>query len=159
MKLEDIRFPLYVVHTDEVMRKDGILWVDGAVLDDTNVEGQSIGERRLRTPLKNMYDLKHQIDNFGGLVKHRGRFYVDSNGKFFIYEKSVKADLKYHLIGKVEVKELASLIWIQGIPFPFEVPRPPNRTELCAGILYINKRPAYLYELSTRKWRDTWRKI
>ena len=98
MKLEDIRFPLYVVHSDEVMRRDGILWIDGAVLDDTNVEGQSIGERRLRTPLKNMYDLKHQIDNFGGLIKHRGRFYVDSNGKFFIYEKSVKADLKYHLI-------------------------------------------------------------
>ena len=23
----------------------------------------------------------------GGLIKHRGRFYVDSNGKFFIYEK------------------------------------------------------------------------
>ena len=63
MKLEDIRFPLYVVHSDEVMRRDGILWIDGAVLDDTNVEGQSIGERRLRTPLKNMYDLKHQIDN------------------------------------------------------------------------------------------------
>ena len=106
-----------------------------------------------------MYDLKHQIDNFGGLIKHRGRFYVDSNGKFFIYEKSVKADLKYHLIGKVEVKELATLIWIQGIPFPFELPRPPNRTELYAGILYIKKRPAYLYELSTRKWKDTWRKI
>ena len=159
MKLEDIRFPLYVVHSDEVMRRDGILWIDGAVIDDTNVDGQSIGERRLRTPLKNMYDLKHQIDNFGALIKHRGRFYVDSNGKFFIYEKSVKADLKYHLIGKVEVKELASLIWIQGIPFPFEVPRPPNRTELYAGILYINKRPAYLYELSTRKWKDTWRKI
>ena len=106
-----------------------------------------------------MYDLKHQIDNFGGLVKHRGRFYVDSNGKFFIYEKSKKADLKYHLIGKVEVKDVATLIWISGIPFPFEVPRPPNRLELYAGILYIDKRPAYLYELSTRKWKDSWRKI
>jgi hypothetical protein len=84
MKLENIRFPLYVVHSDEVLRRDGVLWVDGAVLDDTNVHGESLGERRLRTPLKNMYDLKHQIDNFGGLIKHRGRFYIDSNGKFFI---------------------------------------------------------------------------
>ena len=39
MKLEDIRFPLYVVHSDEVMRRDGVLWIDGAVIDDTNVEG------------------------------------------------------------------------------------------------------------------------
>ena len=159
MKLEDIRFPLYVVHSDEVIRRDGVLWIEGAVIDDANTEGDSIGERRLRTPLKNMYDLKHQINNFGGLIKHRGRFYVDSNGKFFIYEKSKKADLKYHPISKVEQKEFATLIWIKGIPFPFEVPRPPERTETYAGVLYVNRRPAYLYELSTRKYRDTWRKI
>ena len=60
MKLENIRFPLYVVHSDEVLRRDGVLWVDGAVLDDTNVHGESLGERRLRTPLKNMY-----LDYFG----------------------------------------------------------------------------------------------
>ena len=159
MKLEDIRFPLYVVHSDEVLRRDGVLWVDGAVLDDTNVHGESLGERRLRTPLKNMYELKHQIDNFGGLIKHRGRFYIDSNGKFFIYEKSKKATLKYHLIRKVEQKDIVTLIWIQNIPFPFEVPRPPHRTELYAGILYISGKPAYLYELSTKKCKDTWRKI
>jgi hypothetical protein len=159
MKLENIRFPLYVVHSDEVLRRDGVLWVDGAVLDDTNVHGESLGERRLRTPLKNMYDLKHQIDNFGGLIKHRGRFYIDSNGKFFIYEKSKKATLKYHLIRKVEQKDIVTLIWIQNIPFPFEVPRPPHRTELYAGILYISGKPAYLYELSTKKCKDTWRKI
>ena len=159
MKLENIRFPLYIVHSDEVLRRDGVLWVDGAVLDDTNVHGESLGERRLRTPLKNMYDLKHQIDNFGGLIKHRGRFYIDSNGKFFIYEKSKKATLKYHLIRKVEQKDIVTLIWIQNIPFPFEVPRPPHRTELYAGILYISGKPAYLYELSTKKCKDTWRKI
>ena len=159
MKLENIRFPLYVVHSDEVLRRDGVLWVDGAVLDDTNVHGESLGERRLRTPLKNMYDLKHQIDNFGGLIKHRGRFYIDSNGKFFIYEKSKKATLKYHLIRKVEQKDIVTLIWIQNIPFPFEVPRPPHRTELYAGILYISGKPAYLYELSSKKCKDTWRKI
>jgi hypothetical protein len=46
MKLEDIRFPLYVVHSDEVIRRDGVLWIEGAVLDDTNVQGESLGERR-----------------------------------------------------------------------------------------------------------------
>ena len=91
MKLEDIRFPLYVVHSDEVIRK--------------------------------------------------------------------KADLKYHPISKVEQKEFATLIWIKGIPFPFEVPRPPKRTETYAGVLYVNRRPAYLYELATQKWKDTWRKV
>ena len=89
MKLEDIRFPLYVVHSDEVIRRDGVLWIEGAVLDDSNVEGNSIGERRLRTPLKNMYDLKHQIDNFGGLIKHRGAF-MWTQMESFLYMKKVK---------------------------------------------------------------------
>ncbi len=159
MKLEDIRFPLYVVHSDEVIRRDGVLWVDGAVLDDTNVEGQSIGERRLRTPLKNLYDLKYQIEDFGGLMKHRGRFYIDSTGKFFIYEKSKSAKLKYHLIGKLEQKDVATLMWIQGIPFPFELPRPPDHTMRYAGILYINDKPSFVYEFSSTLKKDSWRKI
>jgi hypothetical protein len=103
--------------------------------------------------------LKYQISNFGGLIKHRGRFYVDSNGKFFIYEKSKKATLKYHLIGKIERKEIFTLIWIHGIPFPFEVSSPPARSELYAGILYISGKPSYLYEVCTEKKKDTWRKI
>ena len=64
----------------------GSISLQGAVIDDRNTYGSSLGERRLSTPLKNLYDLKYQISNFGGLIKHRGRFYVDSNGKFFIYE-------------------------------------------------------------------------
>jgi len=159
MKLEDIRFPLYVVHSDEVITRDGLLWCEGAVIDDKNTQGNSLGERRLSTPLKNLYDLKYQISDFGGLIKHRGRFYVDSNGKFFVYEKSKKATLKYHLIGKIEQKDIVTLIWIHSIPFPFEVARPPARAERFAGVLYISGKPSYLYEVCTEKKKDTWRKI
>jgi hypothetical protein len=99
MKLEDIRFPLYVVHSDEVITRDGLLWCEGAVIDDKNTQGNSLGERRLSTPLKNLYDLKYQISDFGGLIKHRGRFYVDSNGKFFVYEKSKNKKISLLLYG------------------------------------------------------------
>jgi hypothetical protein len=37
MNLSDIEFPVFVVHTDEVEKRDGILWCEGAVVDDTNV--------------------------------------------------------------------------------------------------------------------------
>ena len=159
MNLSDIQFPIYVVHTDDVVRQDGILWCEGAVIDDRKTIGSSLGERRLKTPMKNLYNNKYQIDNFGGLIKHRGRFYVDSNGKFFIYEKSKKADLKYHLIGKLEHKDVATLMWIQGIPFPFELLRPPAPHIRFAGILYIDNKPSFIYELSEEKKKDTWRKI
>jgi hypothetical protein len=159
MKLNDIRFPVYVVHTDDVLTRDGLLWCDGKVIDDKNIEGKSLGERRLRSPIKHLYDLKYQIDDFGGLVKHRGRFYVDSNGKFFIYEKSKSAKLKYHLIGKLEHKDVATLMWIQGIPFPFELPRPPAMTMRYAGILYIDDKPSFVYDFSETLQKDSWRKI
>ena len=64
MNLSDIQFPIYVVHTDDVVRQDGILWCEGAVIDDRNTVGASLGERRLKTPMKNLYDLKYQIDDF-----------------------------------------------------------------------------------------------
>ncbi len=159
MNLSDIKFPIYVVHTDEVASKDGILWCEGAVIDDKNVIGSTLGQRRLKTPMKNLYDLKYQIDDFGGLVKHRGRFYVDSNGKFFIYEKSKSAKLKYHPIGKLEHKDVATLMWIKGIPFPFELPRPPAAIMRYAGVLYIDNKPSFIYELTEAKKKDTWRKI
>ena len=67
MKLDEVRFPVYVVHSEEVIIRDGLLWIDGTVVDDKNVEGETLGERRLRTPMKNLYDLKYQINDFQDL--------------------------------------------------------------------------------------------
>ena len=93
------------------------------------------------------------------MTKHRGKFYVDSNGKFFTYEKSKKAILKYHAIDKIQSKDVMTLVWISGIPFPFEVARPPLLTDRYAGILYVNNRPSFIYEITDTKKKDTWRKI
>ena len=159
MNLSDIKFPIYVVHTDDVVRRDGILWCEGAVIDDRNTIGASLGERRLKTPMKQLYDLKYQIDDFGGMIKHRGKFYVDSNGKFFRYEKSITAKLYYSKITKVIEKDIATLIYVENVPFPFELQRPPHPTQKYAGVLYIRDIPSYLYELSEIKKKNTWRKV
>ena len=63
MKLNEVRFPIYVLHTDEVVIRDDILWCDDRVVDDRNVSGDSIGQRRLKTPLKNLYDKYHSVKN------------------------------------------------------------------------------------------------
>lgn len=159
MRLSDIKFPIYVVHTDEIITRDGILWCNGQVVDDKNVAGASIGERRLKTPHKHLYDLKYKLDDFAAMTKHRGRFYVDSNGKFFVYEKSKSAKLIYHRIKKVEPKGIATLLWVNTIPFPFELPRPPEKHHQYAGVLYIDDKPSYLYETSVEMKKITWRKV
>ena len=54
----NFEFPLYVVHTDEVIEADGILWIEDQVLDDKNMSGKTLGKRRLQTPMKSLYPLK-----------------------------------------------------------------------------------------------------
>ena len=159
MKISDVRFPIYVVHTDDIINRDGILCCEGSVIDDTNVKGSSIGERRLKTPMKNLYSLRLMLDNFVDMSKHRGKFYVDSNGKFFIYEKSITAKLKYHKIKRIVPKGVASLLHLHGVDKPFEIKRLPSNFEQYAGVLYIRNIPSYLYELSTNKKKDTWKKV
>ena len=41
MVYDKLKFPLFVVHTDNVELVDGLLWVEGEVLDDTNMKGNT----------------------------------------------------------------------------------------------------------------------
>ena len=45
MIYDKIKFPIFTVHTDEVLSVDGILWVENQVLDDTNMKGETLGLR------------------------------------------------------------------------------------------------------------------
>jgi hypothetical protein len=73
MKLSDIQFPVYVVHTDDVVSRDGILWCEGQVIDDKNVSGETIGKRRLSTPYKNLYSLRIMLEDYLSMFKHGGK--------------------------------------------------------------------------------------
>ena len=117
---------------DRKERLESILIVSGSeaiaknkynitVVDDTNVKGYTIGQRRLNTPHKNLYELRHMIDNFVDLSRHRRKFFVDSNGKFFRYEKSITAKLYYFKIKEVIEKDIITLIYVENVPFPFEL--------------------------------------
>jgi hypothetical protein len=95
------KFPVYVVHTDNIDMIDGILWIEDQVLDDKNMSGETLGKRRLQTPMKSLYPLRYMITDTVELIKHRGNFYIDSTGMFFRYYKQKSIPLKYHKIRKV----------------------------------------------------------
>ena len=112
MKLGEIKFPVYVL-SGEAEIQDGILWCtqsDGTmgIVDDYNMKGETIGIRRIQTPYKSLYPLKYMLGDFRSLAKHRGRFYVDTKGKYFSYSKTTKADIIYLPIDKIEPKEVAT---------------------------------------------------
>ena len=157
--LHKIVFPIYVLHTDEVVEQDGLLFCDTQIVDDKNVKGDTIGQRRLRSPHKNLYKLKYMLDDFRSMIQHRGQDYVDTYGRYFRYEKTDVATVTSREILDIRQKGQASLVWCRDIPFPFEVKRPPKDTVNFAQILMYKGRPSVLWSFSKEKQKDTWRKV
>ena len=61
MIYDRLKFPVFPVHTDEVLLADGILWIENQVLDDTNMKGKTLGMRRLQSPMNSMYPIKYML--------------------------------------------------------------------------------------------------
>ena len=68
---------------------------ENEVVDDKNQIGVTLGARRMQTPHKNLYVLKHMIMSHNGLLKQRTKYFIDNKGMPFIYEKTKFAQLKY----------------------------------------------------------------
>jgi|TARA_Y100001938_G_C8033444_1_gene401979 hypothetical protein len=160
MVLADLTFPLYVLPQEaDIEEIDGILFADGKCLDDKNTEGETLGLRRLRTPYPNVYPLKKAVHDIPSLLKSSSKRFINSEGEVFSYEKTRMVPLRYHLIYKVQNRDIVSLVWIEDINFPFEVPRPPSPLMRWAGILYEKNYPWLLYEFSEEWKKDSKRKI
>tara|TARA_B110000503_G_scaffold143081_1_gene242469 strand:+ start:1844 stop:2215 length:372 start_codon:yes stop_codon:yes gene_type:complete len=123
------------------------------------MEGKTLGIRRLQTPQEELLPLKKCLHTHIGLIKQRSRYFIDTKGNPFIYEKTILCSLKYYRIKKIEQKEVGSLLWVRDIKFPFPIPRPPCDGMLWAGILHLHGLPWLLYEYSEVKRKNTRRKI
>ena len=159
MDYNNIDFPVFVLHTDNIELIDGILWIDNQVLDDKNMSRKTLGIRRLQSPMKSLYSLKYMLENESDLLHHQGKFYIDSSGIFFTKIKTSTTLLRYHKIMRVEKKTSASQLWVKDCPFPFTLKRPLPENASWAGVLYRQGIPWILYDLSEEKQKDTWRKI
>jgi len=159
MIYDRLNFPIYPIHTDDVIGVDGILWIENQVLDDRNMKGETLGIRRLQSPMKSIYPIKYMIEDIPSYLQHQGKFYIDNSGYFFTKEKTTKVNLKYHKIMRVDQKDTASVLWIKDCPFPFTLPRPLLQDQSWAGILYREGIPWLLYDTAAEKKKNSWRKI
>lgn len=157
--INKVRFPVYELTSSNWERSDGLLFLDGLIVDDTNMSGDTLGIRRLQTPHKNLHPLKHQIDNLRGIIKSKCKIFIDTNGIPFIYEKSQFCSLKYYRIKSVDRKETLSLLKLHGVKQPFIIPRPPAEDMRYAGVLHFGPLPWVLYEYSEDRREDTRRKV
>ena len=157
--MQKFNFPLFVIHTDNVEEIDGILWIEDQVLDDKNMSGETLGVRRLQSPMKSIYPVKYMIKDIRSYLDHQGKFYIDNTGYFFRKDKTKKATLKYHKILRVDLNTIASGLWVKDCTFPFTLDRPLRDDQTWAGIQYREGIPWLLYDTSTEKKKNSWRKI
>ena len=156
--MQQFNFPIFVIHTDNVEEIDGILWIEDQVLDDKNMSGETLGIRRLQSPMKSIYPLRYMIEDEIGLMKHRGKTFIDNTGEVIYYEKQETVALTYYKIKKVEKKGVAALIWLKDIPYPFAAKRPPKDGYSWVGMIHKSGLPWKIWEFSETKKKDTWRK-
>jgi len=121
--------------------------------------GSTLGIRRVQTPFTELLPLRRSLISHVGLLKQTKKNFIDSKGVPFTYEKTKFCKLKYYKIRKVDLKEVASLLWVHGIKTPFTIPRPPKEDRGWAGILHMGNTPWLLYEYSKVKLKDTKRKV
>ena len=157
--VKTIKFPVYTLFSNDWYRQDGLLFVNGKVLDDTNMPGKTLGIRRLQSGRKDLLRLKRAYPDFLSMISSGYNKFVDSDGVPFIYTKSITAKLKYHLINRIDPKDTHSIVWCKGIPYPFNIPRPPYGDARYAGILYLGEVPWMLYDFSTYKGKDSFRRV
>lgn len=153
-----VQFPIFAIHTADVDTIDGITWIEDQVLDDKNMSGETLGLRRLQTPMKSIYPLKIMLEDEVALMKHHGKHYIDNYGKVFTYVKTRKVKLIYLKIARVVQKDICSIVWVKDVPFPFEEKRPLPSEAKWAGVLYKSGIPWKIYEYTTEKKKDTYRK-
>lgn len=153
-----ITWPVFVIHAEPELI-DGLLWIEDQIVDDTNMSGKTLGERRLQTPMKSIYPLRYMIEDEIAMSKHRGKLFIDSAGKVVIQQKTETLELIYHKVKKIDLKEIASVVWFKDIPFPFIERRPPPSDHTWAGILYKKGLPWKIWEYTTKQKKNTWRKM
>jgi|TARA_B110000285_G_scaffold125989_1_gene142083 hypothetical protein len=154
-----VSFPLFLLYSEEWERADGLLFIEGRCVDDRNQVGKTLGIRRVQTPYPELYPLNKAVTSHNGILKQGTKYFIDSNGIPFIYEKTKFLHLKYLHIDKVTNKQSASLITVKGHRSPFTVPRPPSDGYDWAGILHLHGIPWMLYEYSETKLKDSKRKV
>lgn len=154
-----MKFPLYPIPSSNWIRTDGVLFLDGRVLDEKNMPGKTLGIRRLQCGRRDLHPLKRAVFDIYSLLHCKQKNFIDSNGTPFIYEKTVSAKLKSYKIRKVEKKEKASLLWLHEVNYPITIPRPPLNNPGWARMLHLGPSPWLLYDYVSCPTKDTYRRI
>lgn len=119
-------------------------WITEALIDTPKT---TLLQRRLRYPSSDIFirtgyklvKLRYPVFRFTDLIQKPKGYYVDSNGKAFLYSKSVPTKLRYHKIKKYTRCPIGWVLHVHGIAQPFLRTKEPDFTCEWASILHIGR--------------------
>lgn len=157
--LHKVKFPCFVLPSDDWHETDRVLFLNGLVVDEKNMPGKTLGVRRMQCHRKDMLPLKKAVLTIPDLIQCKTRFFIDKFGKPFVYEKSIRSALKSYRIKSIELKGSASLLWLHGIPSPFTIERPPIGEPEYVRILHYQNKPWLIYDYVRSASKATYRRV
>jgi hypothetical protein len=155
----NLKFPVYPLPSDDWYIQDGVLFLQEQVLDERNMPGKTLGVRRLQCMRKDLLPLKKALLTLPDFIQAKTKFFIDSNGKPFIYEKTYSSKLVSHRIKRIDKKEVASLLWLNDWPAPFTLERPPAGDPEFVRFLHLNGAPWIIYDYVRNPTKTTYRRV
>lgn len=129
------------------------------VLDETNMPGKTLGVRRIQCGRKDLLPLKKAVMDLPSLIQCKTKFFIDNTGYPFIYQKTYNSKLKSYRIKRIEKKEIASLLWLEGLAAPFTIERPPLNNPTYVRILHYQGSPWLFYDYVRSPCKPTYRRV
>ena len=158
--IKSIKFPVYLLKTADWYKQDGVLFdADGSVIDDSNMPGKTIGVRRIQCGRTDLTKIKKAYTDFNSMLQSKKKIFVDSAGVPFVYLKTVNSPLIHHSVKRIEPKEDICLIWLNAVPYPMSIPRPPYGDARWARILYYKGSPWMLYDFTSERGKDSHKRV
>ena len=107
LNLFDIVFPVYSLPKvyEKIWEKYNVTYMETIygtyVLDNKNMDGDTVGKRRLQINNSQLYRPRHVYYNIPQFLHSKTNVFMDSLGRVFKYKKTKMVPLKYHKIKSI----------------------------------------------------------
>ena len=149
--LYKITFPVYKLLSDELTYYDKKLYCHDKIVDDRAQIGETLGQRRLHIPKKDLYKLKYSALDFISMVRANYRHFIDTKGKAFSYRKTKAVKIRSYKVKNLKQYDYFTKMEVRGLSKAFYLPRPPPVGYSWANIIFVDNFPWEILSFSEEK--------
>jgi len=162
MLFSNVEFPIFTIpaKVGEIKESGNIIYFRDKIIDNRNLSGKDLASRRLKIPRGDRYPLRQALLNIRAVVKSGTKYFIDSKGGLFRYQKTKFYNVIYRkVISILNTNEL--IIFVEGIDTYITLsPLQYNYITVNHYLGLIELNPGFLiYEVSETRKKDTRKKL